>query len=130
MGGGVAEDPDVGNGSGLLVVTAIESTGSRTVLSGASAAGTVVVTVAAVPDLVEAKRWLGGVRRLLRVEVAIESDGVVCVASGVGHRVPFVRRVPLPVAIGLGVLGSPIVVRGVASSLPWTSIVGGPEPGQ
>jgi len=115
-------------GADVVAVTAIESTEFHSVLSGAAASGTVIVTVAGVPDLVEAGYWRGSARRLLRVDLRFGDDSVVCVARGIGHRLPFARRLSLPVALGLGVLGTPMTVRGIAGEWPSALLVPRPRP--
>ena len=109
-------------------MTAIQSTEFHSVLIAVGAFDTVIITVAGVPDLVEAAHWRGSVHRSLRVDLRVGDDIVVCVASGLGHRLPFVRRLPLSVALGLGVLGTPMTVRGVAGEWPTTPSVSGSPP--
>lgn len=109
-------------------MTAIESTEFHTVLSGVGASGTVITTVAGVPDLAEAAHWRGSARRLLRVDLRFGDDNVVCVVRGIGHRLPFARRLPLPIALGLGVLGTPMTVRGIVGEWPFAPLLPVPRP--
>jgi hypothetical protein len=70
------------------------------------------VSVPVLPDVETARRFCGTVRRVNRVALDV-TDGVVsCSVSGVGHRLPFDRSLPVSVGLGLGLMGVPVVLRG------------------
>lgn len=101
-------DPNVATS---VVVTAIEPDGVRSRLIGLDRGRRVEMAVPAVADSDVARRWLRMVRRVHRVEVRVSGHGVSAVVDGVGHRLPFRRRLPLALALGLGKLGTPIFLR-------------------
>ena len=67
------------------------------------------------PDLVAARRWLWTLRRVDLVEIAGSVGAPHCRVSGTGRRQPVSPRIGLATALGLGVLGVPLVVEVVSS---------------
>jgi hypothetical protein len=101
------------------VVRSIEPAGERWRMVAGVEGSRCAVTVASEPDVEAAEGFLRGVRRVDAVEVSV-SDGVVtCRVAGVGHRLPFRRRVPVAVGLGLGLLGVPVLLE---------LVDGGPSP--
>lgn len=94
-----------------VVVTAIDPDGAGSRLIGSYQGRQIEVTVPAVADPDVARRWLRAVRRVHRVEIRLSGRGVSAVVDGVGYRLPFVRRLPLALALGLGKLGTPVLLR-------------------
>ena len=107
---GVSTTLNPGPWTSALVV-AIEPEGPASRLVTSTGAGRVEVTVPAVADTEAAKRWLAVFRRVHRVEIRITGVGVSALVDGVGHRLPFMRHMPLAAAVGLGVLGVPVFFR-------------------
>lgn len=52
-----------------------------------------------------------GMRRISFVRIELESGGRRCSVVGIGHRLPVVRPVPLPVAVDLARAGVPTVIH-------------------
>jgi hypothetical protein len=52
-----------------------------------------------------------GLRRVSWVRIVLTEAGPVCEVSGIGHRLPRTRRVPLVTATTLAARGVPTVVR-------------------
>ena len=97
--------------NGLLtsvVVGRIEPGENASRLTGAWNERFVETIVPALPNIGAARRWMKTVKRVSRVEIFISRSGVSAMAEGVGHRLPYRRRVPLGVALGLGELGIPV----------------------
>lgn len=93
------------------MVAAIESDGARSCLIGSRGGRRDEFTVRDTPDTDVARRWLQAVRRVHRVEIWVSNDAVSAVVHGVGHRLPFIRHVPLALALGLAKLGTLTLVR-------------------
>ena len=63
------------------------------------------------PDEVAARRWKQAMRRIYRVEIDWRLDGDHrAVVRGVGHRRETARSVSVGTALGLGLLGVPVVL--------------------
>lgn len=98
------------NGRVLAVVATPE--GCRlTVLSGRRSCA---VELPCTPNPVVARRWLAAVRRVEHVGFRLDGERVTCVVTGRSNRLPFTRRVPVALGLGLGALGAQLWVRGTA----------------
>ncbi len=63
------------------------------------------------PDPASAQRWCQAMRRIYRVEIDWRADGESrAVVRGVGHRRETARSVSVGTALGLGLLGVPLVL--------------------
>lgn len=73
-------------------------------------------------------------RRINFVRIELESGGRRCSVVGVGHRLPVVRPVSLPVALDLARAGVPTVIHthppAPASSPPPVRLLAGQEEGR
>lgn len=87
------------------VVTARHHDGRGTALRAEGSAGSMIVTLAATPDLAGARRRLGALRRIDEVELAVGSSGVAARLRGRRNRLPGVGPVSVAVALGLIELG-------------------------
>ena len=65
-------------------------------------------------DVALARRWARRGRRVAAVVIDTEAD--TARVHGIGHRLPFVRRVPVPIALGLAAIGVPTRVVGRRSA--------------
>jgi hypothetical protein len=63
------------------------------------------------PDLRRAEALYRRMHRVDRVTVRVDGDAWRAEVSGVSHRLPSTRAVPVPVALGLCALGVPSVVE-------------------
>lgn len=66
--------------------------------------------IAVQPDVVAARRWKQAVRRIDRVEICQNGPAVGATVYGVGHRRDIARPVSVATALGLGLLGVPLVM--------------------
>ncbi len=71
---------------------------------------TVRVTIPSRPDVDRARQWLGSVRRIAGVEIAVGARPTTARAWGCRHRLPFTSAIPVAVALGLTELGVPTTV--------------------
>ena len=70
-----------------------------------------VVTLPVVPDERRARHLRAVMRRIHQVKLAVTaSSRVSCTVDAVGHRLPLTRRIPITTALGLGLLGVPLVL--------------------
>lgn len=65
-------------------------------------------------DVALARRWARLGRRVAAVVIDAEAD--TARVHGIGHRLPFVRRIPVPIALGLAAIGVPTRVEGRRSA--------------
>ena len=65
-------------------------------------------------DVALARRWARLGRRVAAVVIDTEAD--TARVHGIGHRLPFVRRIPVPIALGLAAIGVPTRVEGRRSA--------------
>lgn len=77
--------------------------------------GLVRIVVDALPDLDLARRWLGAVRRVDRIDLVVGADDVKARVHGCRHRLPFATDVPLRVGLGLAQLGHRTRILGRAA---------------
>ena len=91
-------------------VVAVQSEGdgdSSTTLSTQTAGGAVRVVIPSLADTAAARRFLGTVRRVDRVQIEVGANDTRAQARGRRHRLPFSSPVPLALALGLAALGVP-----------------------
>lgn len=91
------------------IATVTAGTGATTVLAG-SGSGSPRVTIPCCADVTRARRWLGSVRRIARVEIEAGERATTARAWGLRHRLPFSMPIPVAVALGLTELGVPTTV--------------------
>jgi len=84
----------------LLRIVSVEVLDARTVLICEGADGPTTLVVPAVPSSGRA-RSLGRVMRVDRVDIEFFGPSVSAVISGVSHRIPTRRSLPVSVALGL-----------------------------
>lgn len=94
-----------------VVITAIVRVGSESRLIGTRLGVPIAQAVPAVADIDGARRWLRTTRRVHQIEIDMSDRAVSAVADGVGFRLPFIRPIPLTLALGLGELGIRVVLR-------------------
>ena len=93
------------------VVSAIEPRSGETILVvEGGGRGTATVAVPWLPDGDAARRWRTCVRWIDRVVLRVGRDGAQAEVHGVGHRLPLVRRISVPVALGLWRDGVQLIV--------------------
>ena len=68
------------------------------------------LVVDAPADVEAARRWLAAVRRVGLVDIERRGTTHVAVATGIGPRLPFERRLTLAIALGLCRLGVPTTI--------------------
>ena len=95
-------------------VAALEETDHATILVVECPDGRRRVAVPARPDVAEARRWRGLLRRVHKVSFHLHHDVIDAEIEGIGHRLPVRRLVPLSVALGLCRSGARGVVEVVA----------------
>jgi hypothetical protein len=95
-----------------VTITAIQSSGDRTTLSGCDRNRPMRVVIPSRVDVGAARRWLGSVRRIDRVEITVGRTCTEARARGRRHRLPFAAVIPLAAALGLTELGIPTILVG------------------
>lgn len=108
-----AEAGPIGNDGGTRkLVRTITADGATSVLSAGDPGGDdqPICRLPVRPDPVSARRWQQVLRRIYRVEIEQRGPVPHAVVRGVGHRREVVASVPLSTALGLGLLGVPLVI--------------------
>jgi len=108
MGAMWEPNPSDHGGTARLRVRSIQPEGPVTVLSAEPG---VAFRLATRPDRSSARRWCQVMRRIDRVEIDCTSDRPRAVVHGVGHRRQTVMSVAVGTALGLGLLGVPVVLE-------------------
>ena len=101
------------SGVARVAVRSITPDGEGTVLTAADTPDGCGLScrLPARPDADSARRWKQAMRRIYRVEIGWSADGCTrAVIRGIGHRRETAASVSVGTALGLGLLGVPVVV--------------------
>jgi hypothetical protein len=92
-------------------VAAVDRCAAGTALRVSSPHGTSVVRIPWVADAGAAERWQASLRRIDRVVLWLDETTASAEVSGIGHRLPVRRHIPISAALALWDQGVPVHVQ-------------------